>query len=92
MSEWTSFIPLLLIVVIFWLFIVRPARKRQQQFLDLQSELEAGLDVITTSGIYGQIVSLDERVVRLRIADAIEIRIDRQAIGEIVRPETPTVD
>ncbi|GAA1728715.1 preprotein translocase subunit YajC [Aeromicrobium alkaliterrae] len=91
MSDLAGLIPLVLIVVVFWLFIVRPARKKQQQFSSLQDELQPGLEVMTTSGIFAEIVSLDDLEARLRIADGVEIRVHRQAIGQIVRPE-PAAD
>lgn len=87
MSELAGFIPLLLIVVIFWLFIVRPQRKRQQEYSTLQSQLEPGLEVMTTSGIFAEIVSINDLDAVLRIAEGVEIRVHRQAIGQVVRPE-----
>ena len=87
MSELAGFIPLLLIVVIFWLFIIRPQRRRQQEYSRLQSQLEPGLEVMTTSGIFAEIVSINDLDAVLRIADGVEIRVHRQAIGQVERPE-----
>lgn len=88
MSDLATFIPLLLIVVIFWLFIVRPQRRRQQEYATLQSQLEPGQQVMTTSGIFAEIVSIDDLDAVLRIAPGVEIRVHRQAIGQVVHPET----
>ncbi|MEG9226170.1 preprotein translocase subunit YajC [Aeromicrobium sp. Sec7.5] len=87
MSELAGFIPLLLIVVVFWLFIIRPQRRRQQEYSTLQSELAPGQQVMTTSGIFAEIVSIDDIDAVLRIAPGVEIRVHRQAIGEVVRPD-----
>ncbi len=82
-----AFIPLLLIVVVFWLFIVRPARRQRQKFTSLQDQLQPGLEVMTTSGIFAEIVSLGDAEAHLRIADGVVIRVHRQAIGQVVEPE-----
>ncbi len=87
MSELAGFIPLLLIVVVFWLFIIRPQRRRQQEYAALQAQLEPGQEVMTTSGIFAEIVSIDDLDAVLRIADGVEIRVHRQAIGQVVHPE-----
>lgn len=92
MSELAGFLPLLLIVVIFWLFIVRPQRRRQQEYATLQSQLEPGQQVMTTSGIFAEIVSIDDLDAVLRIAPGVEIRVHRQAIGQVVQPESDATE
>lgn len=87
MSELAGFIPLLLIVVVFWLFIIRPQRRRQQEYAALQGQLEPGQQVMTTSGIFAEVVSIDDTDAVLRIAEGVEIRVHRQAIGQVVHPE-----
>ena len=91
MSNWVQFLPLLLLVVIFWLLIVRPARTRQRAFLQTQSELAAGDKVMLASGIFGEIVALTDDTVQLRIAPATVIEVRRQAIASVQR-DTPTSD
>ena len=91
MSELAGFIPLLLIVVVFWLFIIRPQRRRRQEYSTLQGRLEPGLQVMTTSGIFAEIVSIDDSDAVLSIAPGVEIRVHRQAIGQVVTPE-PVAD
>jgi len=87
-SDLAPLLPLVLIVLVFWLLIVRPQRKRQQQYATLQNELVPGLEVMTTSGIYAEVVTVGDQEVTLRIADGVQIRVHRQAIGQVVRPET----
>ncbi|MFT4188217.1 MAG: preprotein translocase subunit YajC [Aeromicrobium sp.] len=89
MESLSALVPLLLAVVVFWLFLVRPARKNQRKIADLQSSLEPGQDVMTASGIFGTIVALGEADARLRVADGVEMRVHRQAIAQVVEPEEP---
>jgi preprotein translocase subunit YajC len=58
-----------------------PAKKRQRKIQDFQSALKVGDQVVTTSGIHGEITRLDEKLVQLQVADKVRIRIARVAIG-----------
>lgn len=83
-DNWASLIPLVLIVAVFWLLLLRPARRQREQTAKLQASLEVGREVMTTSGIYGVVVALEDAEVHLRIADGVVIRMHRQAIGQVV--------
>jgi preprotein translocase subunit YajC len=89
-SNWVEFLPLLLLVVIFWLLIVRPARARQRAFLQTQSELSSGDKVMLASGIFGEIVTIADDTVQLRIAPNTVVQVKRQAIASVER-STPDV-
>lgn len=89
MSNWVDFLPLLLLVIIFWLLIVRPARARQRAFLQTQSELSSGDKVMLASGIFGEIVEISDDTVQLRIAPNTVVEVKRQAIASVERT-TPT--
>ena len=91
-DTWASLIPLLLILVVFWLLVLRPARRQREQAGKLQASLEVGREVMTTSGIFGVVVALDESDVHLRIADGVVIRMHRQAIGQVVDPAVADTD
>ena len=79
MSNWLDFLPLLFLVVIFWLLIIRPARARQRAFLKTQSELKVGDKIMLASGIYGEIVSVSDETLELRIAPDTVVTVSRQA-------------
>ena len=83
--------PLLWIVAIaaiFWLLIIRPAQRRQREISQVQSSLAPGDEVVLTSGIYGTIVAIDdEGIAMISIAPGVEIKLDRRAIGSVVRDE-----
>jgi preprotein translocase subunit YajC len=75
-------LPVLLLV-----FMFSSQRKRQRQFTSLQSSLSVGQDVLTTSGLYGRIVSLDDTVVVLETAPGQTVRWDRRAIASVISGE-----
>ncbi len=82
-SPWTSFIFLGLMVVVFWLFIIRPQRNRAKKQQELASSLTAGQEVRTIGGIHGTVVSVEEDSVVLRVEEG-KIRVTRRAIGSVI--------
>ncbi len=68
-------IPLALIVVVFYLFLILPQQKQKKKHKEFISSLKRGDKVITTSGIYGTIVKVNERDLVLEIADNVHIKI-----------------
>jgi preprotein translocase subunit YajC len=86
-----SFEELLLFMVllfgIFYFVMIRPQRNRQRQAQQRQQEAQPGTRIRTTAGIYGTLVSGDERDVVVEIAPGVEITMLRRAIMEVVPDE-----
>jgi len=86
-SSSSSFLPLLIIVVLFGLFyvaIIRPQRNRQRQAAQTQNQVMPGQRVRTTAGIYGTVVSGDDRDIVVEIAPGVQITMLRRAVMEVV--------
>lgn len=75
-----SFLPLLLIVVVFYFFMIRPQMKRQKEVRKFRESLAKGDKVVTTGGIYGRIVEVKETTVVLEIGKDIHIKVDKNGI------------
>ncbi len=75
-----SFLPLILIVVIFYFFMIRPQMKRQKETRQFRESLAKGDKVITTGGIYGKVVELKDTTVILQIDKEVNIKVDKSAI------------
>lgn len=71
-----------LIGVIFWFFIFRPQRKRQQEVQNFRNSITVGSKVVTSGGIYGEVHSIDEanNVLVIEIAKGVNIRVDRNSV------------
>jgi preprotein translocase subunit YajC len=91
-SNWVELLPLLLIVALFWALILRPARAQRRAVLETQSELSSGDKVMMTSGIFGEIVTLNDDTVQLRIAANTVIEVKRQAIASVERTTSDGAD
>lgn len=82
-SGWTSLIFLGLMVVVFWLFIIRPQRRRAKAQQSLAESLSAGQEIRTIGGIHGRVISVDEDSVVLAVEEG-RIRVSRRAIASLV--------
>jgi preprotein translocase subunit YajC len=75
-----SFLPLLLIVVVFYFFMIRPQMKRQKEVRKFRESLAKNDKVVTTGGIYGKVVEVKETTVVLEIAKDVQIKVDKNGI------------
>jgi preprotein translocase subunit YajC len=75
------FLPLILIMVIFYFLMIMPAQRRQKKVAEMLRNLKTGDKVLTNGGIYGTIVGLDDDSVQLRIAEQVKIKVSRAAIA-----------
>jgi len=73
-------LPLVLIVVIFYFFMIRPQMKKQKEVRQFRESLQKGDKVLTVGGIYGKIVELKDNAVILEIADNVRIKVDKSGL------------
>ncbi len=76
----TSLLPLVLIIVVFYFFMIRPQVKRQKELKNYRSSLQKNDKVITTGGIYGKITDVKDQTVTVEIAENIRIKVDKSAV------------
>lgn len=81
--------PLLLIVLAFWLLVIRPAKKRQQDMNRIQNSVAVGSEVMLGSGIFGTVVSVGDETLTLAIAPGTEIKVAKQAVVRVIDGTTP---
>jgi preprotein translocase subunit YajC len=62
-------------------FMIWSQRRRQRDVQSLQAGLSVGDEVVTTSGLFGRITSIDGSVVTLEVSPGVQLRFDRRAIG-----------
>ena len=83
-----QFIPLILIFVIFYFFLIRPQQKRVKEHKDMVKNLKRGDEVITSGGIIGKVdrVFEDDRI-ELIIADNVKVQLMRNTIQGHLKKE-----
>jgi preprotein translocase subunit YajC len=80
-SAWGSFVPLLIMLGIFYFLLIAPMRKRQKQQAQMIKDLKTGDPVLTVGGIYGTIVGIKDDRLTLRIADQVKVNVAKSSIS-----------
>jgi len=89
---WGPFIPLVAIVLIFYLFIIRPQTQREKKQREMiATTLRKNVEVVTSGGIIGVVWSIKENgdEVTLKIDDNAKIRVLKSSIVRITSQEPP---
>src|SRR5215467_2101772 len=81
--EWGSLLLPLGILAIFYVLVWVPARKKQKDFQALMQGLKRGDRVVTTGGLYGEVVAVDTTTVILKIADTVKVKVAKSAISTL---------
>ena len=84
MNSLGALLPFILILLAFWLLIIRPARNRQRQQAHMQSELAPGQEVMTTSGLHAKVSAVEDDVVVLEVSPGVTMRWAKQAVARIL--------
>lgn len=79
-NPWSSLIPLLLIMVVFYFFLIRPQMKRQKELKNFRDSLKKGDHIITAGGIYGKINNISDNVITIDAGNNVLLKIDKSAV------------
>jgi preprotein translocase subunit YajC len=79
-----SFLPLIVIFVLFWFLIIRPQMKRAKEQRQMQEALQKGDEVVTSGGQLGRVVDLKEQYVTLEVAKGVHSIFQRGAIQTVL--------
>jgi len=78
-------LPLLVIFGIFYLLLIMPMRKRQKKHQEMLKAVTKGDRVVTTGGIFGTVVAVEEDVVQLRVAENVKLQVALSAIAGLAK-------
>ena len=81
-----AFLPLILIFVIMYLLIIRPQQKKQREHQRMLDALKKGDKIVTSGGVYGQIMGIKEREQTLivKVAENVKIEMSRAAVARVL--------
>ena len=88
----TTLILIALMVLAFYLLIMRPQRKRQQAIAKTLSELTPGVRVMLGSGLFGTVVAVGEKQLVLEISPGTELTVLKQAVARVVTENDEDVE
>ncbi len=79
-----GFLPIIILFAIFYFLLIRPQQKKAKEHKDMIANLKKGHRIITSGGIYGTILNLDETTIGLEIAEKVKIKITRGNVAALV--------
>ncbi|HEY0875783.1 MAG TPA: preprotein translocase subunit YajC [Vicinamibacterales bacterium] len=77
----TAFLPLALVLIIFYVLILLPMKRRQKKIQEFQDSLKVGDKIVTTGGIYGKITRVTDKTLQVEIADRVRIEVSKAAVA-----------
>ena len=80
----TSFLPLIVIFVIFYFLLIRPQSKKAKEHKQMVESLAKGDEVVTNGGIHGKITKVGDNFIELEIADGMLVKVQRQAVATLM--------
>lgn len=80
----SSFIPLILMFVIFYFLLIRPQQKKAKEHRVMISNIKKGDRIITSGGIHGRITAVGETTMTVEIADKVRVKLARSNVANLV--------
>jgi preprotein translocase subunit YajC len=84
-SAWSSFIPIIAMVAIFYFLLIRPQQKKAKEHKDMLGALKNGDKVVTAGGIFGEVTGIENNTVTLEIAPKVRIKVTRESVSVVVK-------
>ncbi|MCK5540881.1 MAG: preprotein translocase subunit YajC [Deltaproteobacteria bacterium] len=82
-----SFLPLILMFVIFYFLLIRPQQKRQKEHKALLANLKRGDEVVTAGGMMGRITNVADTFVTVEVAEKVRVKVARGQIMSVIKSE-----
>ncbi|GMR17593.1 MAG: preprotein translocase subunit YajC [Gammaproteobacteria bacterium] len=77
-------LPMLVIFGAFYFLLIRPQQKRQKAHTALVAALATGDEVVTAGGILGKVTAVSEHYITLKIADQVEVKLQKSTVSTVV--------
>ena len=74
---------LLMVIVVFWMFLIRPQQKQQKQRAEMLNNLKAGDKVVTIGGICGIVSRITDDKIFVEVAEGVVLEMLRNAIANV---------
>ena len=77
-------LPLLLIFVLFYFMLIRPQTKRAKEHKNMVEAMSKGDEIVTNGGLLGRVTEVGESFLTVRIADGVEVKVQKQSVSTLV--------
>ena len=83
-SQLISFLPLVLVFIIFYFLLIRPQQKKSKEHQQMLGKLKKNDEVMTSGGIYGKVTALTDNIVTIEVAPNVRVRVNRPQISAVL--------
>ena len=73
--------------IVFYFLLIRPQKKNQKQHAKMIEDLKKNDEVITSGGLYGTIVNIQEDIITLRVDDSTRLKIQKSSVSKLKKPK-----
>ncbi|ABL66446.1 preprotein translocase subunit YajC [Chlorobium phaeobacteroides] len=89
-NPFIQLVPLVLIFIVFYFFMIRPQQKKQKDREKVLDSLKRGDKVVTIGGVHGTVAGIDteKKTVLVQVSENVKIKFDRTAVANIEKQET----
>ena len=89
---WTTFLPIIGMVAIFWFLLIRPQMRQQKAHREKIAGVKKGDQVVTAGGLLGKVIKVDDNYAEIEIAQGVRVKAVKSTIGDIVAPGGPAAN
>ncbi len=84
-SMLASFIPLILIFLIFYFLLIRPQQKKQKEHKILLDSIQRGDEILSSGGILGKVMKVDNDKLTVEISKGVNVTIIRSTVADVIK-------
>ncbi len=79
-----SFLPLVIIFVVFYFLLIRPQQKRAKEHKQMVEAISKGDEVVTNGGLLGKVTGVGENFIQIKVSDNVEVKVQRHAVASLM--------
>ena len=84
-SMLASFIPLILIFLIFYFLLIRPQQKKQKEHKVILDSIQRGDEILSSGGILGKVIKVDNDKLTVEISKGVNVTIIRSTVADVIK-------
>jgi preprotein translocase subunit YajC len=79
-----SFLPLIILFVVFYFFLIRPQMKKTKDHAKMVNSLATGDEIVSVGGLFGKITALGDNFVQVQVAASVSVKIQKTAVAQVM--------
>ncbi|HEX4870806.1 MAG TPA: preprotein translocase subunit YajC [Nevskiaceae bacterium] len=83
-SPLVQFLPLIILVVVFYFMLIRPQMKRSKEHRQMLEGLAKGDEVVSSGGVAGKVIAIGEAYLTLEVAEGVAIKVQKPSIVSVL--------